>query len=202
MSDVTSATHSAPPRGPRADAERNRRLIVDTALGLFRVNRAVTIDDVVEASGLSRTTVFRHFRRRDELLLAVCLEVSTTVEERLDAAPLESLDPLTALKFLTHTAVELADQFGVVLSVQLDLEVFPEVWVRFESLHERCRLVCERAQQSGLLRSDVSSQWLAAVYYGLVQALFDCLVRGTVTATGADELLFNQFVQGAAGPSA
>jgi AcrR family transcriptional regulator len=184
-------------RGPRADAERNRRHILDTALGLFRVNRSATMDDVVESSGLSRTTVFRHFKRRDDLLHAVFVEVANAVEQRFDAAPLEALDPLTGLRFICQTAVELADEFGVVLTFHGDTEVFGEALVRFERVTNRCVALCERAQAARLVRDDVSADWLANVFLGLSQALYECLVRGTMKVESAEDALYEQFVRGA-----
>lgn len=197
MPDVTPPCLPMLFRGPRADAERNRRHIIDTALGLFRVNRAVTIDDVVESSGLSRTTVFRHFKRRDDLLHAVFVEVATAVEQRLNAAPLEDLDPLTGLRFICRTAVELAEEFGVVLACGREVEGFPEALARFEQLTNRCVALCERAQVAGLVRTDVSADWLANVFLGLSQALYECLVRGTMSVDNAENVLYEQFMGGA-----
>ncbi len=155
------------------------------------------MDDVVESSGLSRTTVFRHFKRRDDLLQAVFLEVANAVERRFDAAPLEDLDPLTGLRFICRTAVDLAEEFGVVLAYGANADGFPDAIERFERLTNRCVALCERAQVAGLVRDDVPADWLANVFLGLSQALYECLVRGTMSVDNAEDVLFQQFMGGA-----
>jgi serine phosphatase RsbU (regulator of sigma subunit) len=57
--------------GPRSDARKNREAILDAAGRLLEQSPAVTLDDVAVAAGVSRSTVYRHFRNRHELLVAL-----------------------------------------------------------------------------------------------------------------------------------
>jgi len=62
-----------PEAGERADAARNRARILVTAERLFseRAPECVSIDDVADAAGVGKGTVFRRFGSRAALVLAV-----------------------------------------------------------------------------------------------------------------------------------
>jgi AcrR family transcriptional regulator len=51
---------------------QRRELLVDTAIALFAENgyHATGIDRILEVSGVSKKTLYRHFRSKDELILA------------------------------------------------------------------------------------------------------------------------------------
>lgn len=54
----------------RADAEENRRAILEAGARLLAQSGDVSVADVARAAGVSRTTVHRHFATRRELILA------------------------------------------------------------------------------------------------------------------------------------
>lgn len=92
---------------PRGDAQRNRRRILEAARRLFAESPAASVADVAAAAGLTRTTVYRHFPHRDDLLDALVVELAAH-----DLPPL--LDELArrplpeALDLLAHGVVDLA----------------------------------------------------------------------------------------------
>jgi len=95
MSESTSASRH---RKPRADAQRNRELILKVARDAFAQGGAnVTLEDIVRLSGLGVGTLYRHFPTRDALIEAVYL----TEVQKLAAAERElaaSEPPVEALR--------------------------------------------------------------------------------------------------------
>lgn len=55
----------------RADARRNRERILDAAGRLLAHSPAATLGEIASAAGVSRSTLYRRFRDRDELIAAV-----------------------------------------------------------------------------------------------------------------------------------
>jgi serine phosphatase RsbU (regulator of sigma subunit) len=55
---------------PRADAEHNAARVLLAAVELLRSRPDASVEDVAEAAGVSRATVYRHFRSRVELVAA------------------------------------------------------------------------------------------------------------------------------------
>jgi AcrR family transcriptional regulator len=60
------------PRRPRADAERNRALLLKTAKAAFaEKGAAASLDEIARTAGVGAGTLYRHFPTRDALIEAV-----------------------------------------------------------------------------------------------------------------------------------
>jgi AcrR family transcriptional regulator len=86
------------PRKPRADAQRNRELILEIAKEAFtRSGANISLDDLARQAGIGAGTLYRHFPTRDALLEAVY----RTEVEKLAAAEREfaaAMPPIEALR--------------------------------------------------------------------------------------------------------
>jgi AcrR family transcriptional regulator len=73
MPEVTrKKDETAAPRKPRADAERNRLRLLDTAKGAFAAKGPdVSLEDIAQSAGVGIGTLYRHFPNRDALITAV-----------------------------------------------------------------------------------------------------------------------------------
>src|SRR5690349_23866283 len=78
-----------PPPTERADAARNRRLLLATARGIVAAEGAdkLTMDGLAERAGLGKGTVFRRFRTRAGIFLALLDEEETRFQQQLMSGP-------------------------------------------------------------------------------------------------------------------
>jgi len=96
----------------RADAERNKKLIVQAAREVFATaGLAASIDEIAERAGVGTGTLYRHFPTKEALFEAIVIgRVEDLVEEarRLIA----SNDPKTAFFQLLSQLVQHGDGFA------------------------------------------------------------------------------------------
>jgi AcrR family transcriptional regulator len=98
-------------RKPRADAERNRQHLLQTAKALFEMKGSeATLEEIARDAGVGIGTLYRHFPTRDELVEAV---YRNETEELAAAARRfsERLAPVEALRawmrlFVDHLATK------------------------------------------------------------------------------------------------
>jgi AcrR family transcriptional regulator len=65
-------TPAAPTRSQRSDARANREALLTAAIELFgRCGPNAPYEDVAEAAGVGRATLYRHFPTREDLLVAI-----------------------------------------------------------------------------------------------------------------------------------
>jgi AcrR family transcriptional regulator len=100
---------TAPIRKPRADAERNRRKLLDAARAAFTTQRTLaTTEEIARTAGVGIGTLYRHFPTRDDLVVEVYRnEMSRLLEAARQLA--NSKPPLEALRswlllFVDHLA--------------------------------------------------------------------------------------------------
>lgn len=89
------------PRPSRADALKNRELLLRTAAELTaqRGIEAVSMSDIAEAAGVGKGTLYRHFRSKTDICLALLNEDQRNLQERTLARLRENHDPLDNLRW-------------------------------------------------------------------------------------------------------
>ncbi len=145
------------PRKPRADAQRNRERLLDTAKEAFtRSGANVSLDDIAKRADVGAGTLYRHFPTREALLQAV---YSTEVE-KLAAAErkfAETMPPIEALQawmllFVDYIATKQIIAPALNTLIGNDCKVFEASGSRI--IHAINGLV-ERAIKSGDIRPDL-----------------------------------------------
>jgi len=81
----------------RADARRNRDLIVQTARAIF-ASRGVDapLDEIAKTAGVGQGTLYRHFPKREDLIASAIADDVNQLVQNSDKHALES-DPFAAL---------------------------------------------------------------------------------------------------------
>ncbi|MBQ0977225.1 MULTISPECIES: TetR/AcrR family transcriptional regulator [Micromonospora] len=144
-----------PTRPLRADAARNRRLLLAAAADEFAARGLdVSVADIARRAGLGKGTLFRHFATKDDLLAAIVLDridALNAVGERL----LDAADPGAALlEFLTVAADQQRQRDLTFLQEagELNADVTRAREQMFRSVHK----LVDRAREHGSVRADVT----------------------------------------------
>ena len=149
----------------RADAERNKKLIVQAAREVFaNAGLAAPIDDIAQRAGVGTGTLYRHFPTKETLFEAVVIgRVEDLVEEarRLIAAD----EPKTAVFELLRQIVQHGDGHKDLMDAlarqSFDLEkavpgLLAEMWNAVGQL-------LEQARQTGTVRPEVQLSHVQAL---------------------------------------
>ncbi|WP_278315430.1 TetR/AcrR family transcriptional regulator [Lolliginicoccus levis] len=164
MTDATPAPTTSPPL--RADAERNRQRIIETARELYATQGlAITLDEVARAAGVGVGTIYRRFANKHELIEALFELSLTNLAEAAEHA-LGNPDPWDGYRQLAeHACQRLAVDRGlseVVIGRENDRE-------RISHAAERMRTsfaaVFDRAHDAGALRPDATLSDLFATIH-------------------------------------
>jgi AcrR family transcriptional regulator len=160
------------PKRLRADAERNRRRLIDAATEIFcQRGLDVGVAEIAEHAGVGRGTLFRNFPSKEHLIAAIVVErMNESIRrgrERLDAP-----DPGEALFGLIDQSVG---------SQQTDRALFEAIaddaWLANDEIraaHAELISVLDalvlRAQEAGTVRTDVSAVDLLMMVKGVCEA--------------------------------
>src|SRR5579875_964013 len=170
----------AQPRRLRADAERNRRRLIDAATELFRERGLeVGVGEIAEHAGVGRGTLFLNFPSKDALVIAVVVERIRESTGR-GRALLGEEDPSSAVFTLIDDAIERqAEDRALFEALAGDWMVHPEIRAAHDDLLAVLEEILDRAQAAGAIRADVSAVDVMLAIKGVceVQRLFPGLPR-------------------------
>jgi AcrR family transcriptional regulator len=143
------------PRPLRADAARNRELLLAAAADQFAERGLdASVADIARRAGVGKGTVFRHFATKDDLIAAIVLDridALNTVGERL----LEAADPGAALmEFLTVAAQQ--RQQRDLSFLQEASELNPKVTEVRAQMFLTIHSLVDRAREHGTVRADIT----------------------------------------------
>ena len=161
---------SSPARPTRRDAERNHEAIVTAAIAVLVAHPEASMQDIADASGTGRSTLYRHFPDRAALIAAIRARVVAEAEgivlARLREAGDGGQDAVSALAGLAVELAGLGDRYRFVersAPATPEKSSAPEVEAALE------RFLAD-AQRRGEIRRDLDARWLLEVYGAVVMA--------------------------------
>ncbi len=147
------------------------------------------MDDIAEAAGVTRQTVYAHYSSRDVLLGAVIDQATREVIGTLDAAELDQGPaPEALLRFLEASwrSFErfplLLGQHAVPTTPQADLD-------RHEPVLDRLHRLVRRGQDAGDFDRELSPSWLLAATVALGHTAGTQAAAGELTTEEASRAL-------------
>jgi AcrR family transcriptional regulator len=173
-------------RALRADAERNRRRVLEVAQEVFSTEGlAVPIDEIARRAGLGVGTLYRHFPTKEALFAAIVVTrmEDVTAEARAQHetdAPGEAF--FTFLVRMIDGWRQKKDFIDALTSAGADLEGVARAK---HDLHRELGKLLERAQKIGAVREDVSIKEILALVAGAIGALD----RHGISTKGRDRML-------------
>lgn len=160
----------------RADAQRNRQLILDAAKQAFAEHGlGVRLDEIAVLAGVGVGTVYRRFEDKDALIAALFEEQIAAIVALADEA-LEDREDGTGLRwFLERTADEMAIDRGLQQILTGPHESAERLsGVVRTAIEPRANELLRRARDAGRLRSDIVAGDLP-----VLQVLFSTIIDAT-----------------------
>lgn len=161
------------PRKPRADSQRNREKLLETAKAAFtEIGTEVSLEEIARRAGVGIGTLYRHFPNRDAILADV---YRRGVEQLSEAAAtlLESHPPREALRAWMRLFVEyMAAKKVIAPALNAMAGGSTELYAASgPRITDAVSLLVERARAAGEIRADVEPLDLLNALVGLAYGM-------------------------------
>jgi AcrR family transcriptional regulator len=142
------------PPGERADARRNRQLLLDAAAScIAEQGLSVAALDIAERAGVGVATLYRRFTSKEALIEQVILERFAAVEDAGTRA-LEDPDPWSGFSGFVRTLAGMVRENSG-LSEALGSALPLALAAGQQRVRSTIRRLTERAQHAGVVRPDI-----------------------------------------------
>ena len=162
-------------------------MVVESAIALLNTNPTASMAEIAAASKVGRTTVYRHFPNREDLLVALFERVivdSRVMTERI-AAEAGSAEEM--LRMLAPEMIELGLRYRFLHAYR---NVGQQTIDQSKQMpDDPVRRYLVEAQERGEVRSDYPAQWIASTISALAIAALDDLYVGHYDEAAAGKLL-------------
>ncbi|MBN2528732.1 MAG: TetR/AcrR family transcriptional regulator [Deltaproteobacteria bacterium] len=167
----------------------------------------VTIDDVAEAAGIGKGTVYEYFKNKEELIHGafeiMLSHMGTEIEKSVDL----TLTPLEALKSSTYAMVDVlehvGEQYGFFLEYMLLLNRGKGNLALLQNMFQEYRSMIAGLLEAGIdahqVRSDIDTASVAAAFAAWLDgAIFHWMILPTPGMKTMATAFWDAFVQGVA----
>ena len=184
----TTSRSAATDRPRRADALRNIEAIIAAATRLLAVNPDASMNEIAQASGVGRITLYGHFDSRATLLREVADRAIAHTEEELAGVDLDG-PASAALGRLLEASWHLSHRFGS-LVVAASQALSPEQLHRAHTQPAaRVRRLLDRGRAEQEFRDDMPVEWQLSVIQAVLHGASAAVHRGEITADEAPALV-------------
>jgi len=184
---MTSDTHE------RKDARRNREAVIEAALAILPGDPNASMATIAERSGLGRTTVYRHFPARQDLLLALFARVIEEAQAVTSQVIGEGRPTEDTLLALGPAIITISDRFRFLHDVRhLGEEMIAETAL---DPNQPIRHFIEAAQRRGEIHPDLPVQWVVTTINSLAISTANEMTEGRLSVADAGRLLGETMVR-------
>lgn len=150
-------------RGRRVDACRNHERIIRAATVLLARRPGASMAELTAATGLGRTTVYRHFRARELLVAEVYTTAFTRTRRMIDEADLDSCSQAELLERTVAVLIRATETYPVLVHGPAAdaLDDADRVRDARAACLDALSRVVRRAQRTKVLDASLPPHWLA-----------------------------------------
>ncbi|NGP09200.1 TetR/AcrR family transcriptional regulator [Rhodococcus sp. 14C212] len=171
-----------PVRGPRRRTSGNRARILEAAMGCFAADPDASMDDVAQAAGVVRRTVYAHFPNREALVDGIAEEAAAALAAAVDRPDPE--EPDLALAGAALMTWPVGDRFRVLLSFARKEVGDERIGELIAPLRARTLAIVERGCRSGVFSAYLPAVVLVGMLEGLTMATLEQANIGVVHDAG------------------
>jgi AcrR family transcriptional regulator len=175
----------------KSESTRAERRIIEQVAPVLAEGRGRTMQEIADVSGVGRTTLYRHFRTREDLIRAIKLQALEDARAAISASRPDEGSAEDALRRVIAGIVNVGDRYRILIEEGMTKE---------EDMHEHADLVAaffslvERGQREGVFTTAMSPQWILTAMGSLIMAAIQQvhegeLARNYAATTVADTLL-------------
>jgi AcrR family transcriptional regulator len=188
VSEVTGSAATRQ-RRRRADAERSVAAILDAARKLLGQSPHASVEEIANAAGLTRQTVYAHFPSRDALVGALTDRATNRVTAALEAADLDKGPASEALLRLVQIGWETFDTEPFLLTLPRPPIDPDSEQQRHQPVFDTLENLISRGQRDGDIDPELPATWIIAATAALGHAAGDEVRAGRMSSSQASTIL-------------
>jgi len=139
--------------------------------------KSVTMDDIANAMGISKKTIYTHFSNKTALVEVVTFSILDHISEGIDTINAASINPIEELYDIKLFVMNYFKNERVSPQHQLK-KYYPEIFERlkikqFEKMHSSVENSLKMGMNIGLFRPDIDINFISRLYFNGMTAIRD-----------------------------
>lgn len=176
----------------------NKESILEISRNLFfeRGTKAVNMDDIATALGISKKTIYTHFSSKDEI---VECEIDTHISDHacsIEVVKSKSKNAIDELRLIYQMDMETHQKMKPIFVADIQ-KYYPQCWRKLQDFFKTCVMKTivenmQRGQSEGLYRLSIDVEFIANQYFNSIFNMIDFFAQQRTRSFGdlEKELMF------------
>jgi AcrR family transcriptional regulator len=179
-----------------ANSESDRKIIERTAAVLAE-GHGRTMQEIADMSGVGRTTLYRRFRTREDLLRAIFEQAIAEATEGVRSAHPEKGDVRDAFRRVIEEMLKIGDKYRVLFQEKAAHSDHVDSKSEFV---QTLRALVARGQEDGAIDTSVSHDWVLGSMGALIATAIRLIQKGELARNHAADLVTRTLLDGIGRP--
>jgi TetR/AcrR family transcriptional regulator, mexCD-oprJ operon repressor len=172
---------------------RAERRIIEQAAHVLAEGRGRTMQEIADISGIGRTTLYRHFHTREDLIRAIQTQGLEEAHAAVVAARPDDGDAADALRRVIAGLVTVGDRYRILVEEGVPKH---EVKTEYQELGATLHELVERGQREGAFTPAMSSRWILSAMGNLLMAAIKQVQEGELARNHAATIVADTLLGG------
>lgn len=178
-----------------ARPDRTRRALLDAATLVLCKDAGASLGEVANVAGVGRTTLYRYFPTREDLISALVEDALVRVAQAITEAAPEDGPVLEALQRVADTVIPLGPSLRF-LNAEPDVYAAPALMRQWYDALAPVAAAVERGQAEGSIRADLPTSWIVDSFAGAIMTAWDSVDEGRLAPHDAPRLVLQTVLYG------
>lgn len=171
-----------------------RDAVIEAAFKILNAEPTASLAVIAAAAGVSRATLHRQFKGREDLIRALARQSQREIETAANQAAKKAISYSDALRRILKAMILLGDRHWFLAHESMD--EFPEVRAEYERQQSEFIDALEEARNEGLFHRSCPVEWIVQTYDHLIHAGWEMVRAGHATHTQAADLAWTTLKSG------
>lgn len=178
-------------------AQNTRERIIRQAIACIAQNPNASLEDIAEAAGVGRATIYRYFNSRTDLIRKLKITAGTRLTGMVDPILKTGLTALEKLAAVVEKCIPMGADLHVVTYLnRVCKEDDPRVMDIYETHLDQMRRMENELKDQEAIPRDIPPAWVMASLESLVFAAWEKIESGDIAPNAAPELVMGSFLSG------
>jgi len=152
--------------------ETTRQDIVDAAILLFNEDMSLALEKVAEKAGVTRRTLHRYFRDREELIKSCSEEMVLSCKKAMESAMMSSTNPLDQLREMLYASIDCGTKFAFMGKLHTHRDhkhtSHKPDCVRYDEAVDKIKSRVVLLQQKNAVSKFITTEWAVSLFFSVV----------------------------------
>lgn len=174
--------------------------IIDAAIVVFNEDLSAPLEKVAEAASVTRRTLHRHFKDRNELLVLCERDIRLRCRKAMAEAMNCSSDPLKQLENMLYAGISCGSKYSYFNKLHNRQEhqhsAANEGCAEYDELCENHRKITLKLQESGVISRNITAEWVIMLFSGVIATAINAEINGSVAKNNLKKFAWYSFSRG------